>query len=112
MAGSNHLSSPLQRYPTIRSSLTCSELTPRSRPGKDHRQPDDRQPVEKDGHRRTGKDGQLHRLSPSDLWKSDAKLKGSIGEGPNHSNFSDQSSVRIQESSAKKTNNSEMFNIS
>ena len=25
------------------------------------------------------------------------KLKGSIGEGPNHSNFSDQSSVRIQE---------------
>ena len=23
------------------------------------------------------------------------KLKGSIGEGPNHSNFSDQSSVRI-----------------
>ena len=26
-----------------------------------------------------------------------ARLKGSIGEGPNHSNFSDQSSVRIQE---------------
>ena len=25
------------------------------------------------------------------------KLKGSIGEGPNHSNFSDQSSVKIQE---------------
>ena len=25
------------------------------------------------------------------------KLKGSIGEGSNHSNFSDQSSVRIQE---------------
>ena len=24
-----------------------------------------------------------------------AKLKGSIGEGPNHSNFSDRSSVRI-----------------
>ena len=27
----------------------------------------------------------------------DAELKGSIGEGPNHSNFSDQSSVKIQE---------------
>ena len=26
-----------------------------------------------------------------------AELKGSIGEGPNHSNFSDQSSVKIQE---------------
>ena len=29
--------------------------------------------------------------------QSEAQLKGSIGEGPNHSNFSDQSSVRIQE---------------
>ena len=27
--------------------------------------------------------------------ESRAKLKGSIGEGPNHSNFSDQSSVKI-----------------
>ena len=26
---------------------------------------------------------------------SAAKLKGSIGEGPNHSNFSDQSSVNV-----------------
>ena len=29
--------------------------------------------------------------------QEEPKLKGSIGEGPNHSNFSDQSSVKIQE---------------
>ena len=34
------------------------------------------------------------RLDPTQF---KTKLKGSIGEGPNHSNFSDQSSVRIQE---------------
>ena len=38
---------------------------------------------------------------PNDLYSGQealelqAELKGSIGEGPNHSNFSDQSSVRI-----------------
>ena len=42
------------------------------------------------------------------------KLKGSIGEGPNHSNFSDQSSVRIQEILLEFIRNlkeSGMFNI-
>ena len=40
------------------------------------------------------------------------KLKGSIGEGSNHSNFSDQSSVKIQELLLKNSKNSGiMFNI-
>ena len=39
-------------------------------------------------HRRPG------RTCRSSAWSA-AKLKGSIGEGPNHSNFSDQSTVKI-----------------
>ena len=43
------------------------------------------------------------------------KLKGSIGEGPNHSNFSDQSSVKIQElllKNLKKSRNVEYSTLS
>ena len=44
------------------------------------------------------------------------QLKGSIGEGPNHSNFSDRNSVRIlskkiQEFSLENSKISENFNI-
>ena len=38
-------------------------------------------------------------------------LKGSIGEGPNHSNYSDQTSVRIKEILLECIRNSENFNI-
>ena len=50
--------------------------------------------------------------------KSDPELKGSIGEGPNHSNFSEQSSVKIVSEIQKillefirRPKNSGMFNI-
>ena len=42
---------------------------------------------------RDGHDGQVQ--APDGPLGIEPKLKGSIGEGPNHSNFSDRSSVRI-----------------
>ena len=56
----------------------------------------------------------LHGLEIVHDGDAEPELKGSIGEGSNHSNFSDQSSVRIQEMLLEFIRNlkrSGMFNI-
>ena len=49
---------------------------------------------------------------PSEIMKKISELKGSIGEGPNHSNHLNHSnSFKIQEFSLENWKNSEIFNI-